>query len=82
VVCTVFSRTAGHQPEGRYNWLYRAKSNGKPGEKIDPGALKVFLKSRISAFKVPKEFRVVSELPKSPAGKILKRRLRKEVKEN
>ena len=52
----------------------------RPGEKIDPQALKAFLKSRLSAFKVPKEFRAVSELPKSPAGKILKRRLRKDVK--
>jgi len=51
----------------------------RPGEQIDPDALKAFLKSRISAFKVPKEFRAVSELPKSPAGKILKRQLRKEV---
>ena len=51
----------------------------RPGEKIDPQALKAFLKSRLSAFKVPKEFRAVSELPKSPAGKILKRHLRKQV---
>jgi long-chain acyl-CoA synthetase len=51
----------------------------RPGEKVDPEALKTFLKSRISAFKVPKEFRAVSELPKSPAGKILKRQLRKEI---
>jgi len=51
----------------------------RPGEKIDPDVLKAFLKSRLSAFKVPKEFRVVSELPKSPAGKILKRQLRMEV---
>ncbi len=51
----------------------------RPGEKIDPEALKTFLKSRISAFKVPKEFRAVSELPKSPAGKILKSHLRKQV---
>jgi long-chain acyl-CoA synthetase len=43
--------------------------------------LKTFLKSRISAFKVPKEFRSVGELPKSHAGKILKRQLRKEVLE-
>ena len=50
----------------------------RPGEKIDPEALKAFLKSRISAFKIPKEFWAVSELPKSPAGKILKRQLRKE----
>ena len=51
----------------------------RPGEKIDPQALKTYLKSRLSAFRVPKEFRAVSELPKSPAGKILKRHLRKQV---
>jgi len=50
----------------------------RQGVNIDPQALKAFLKSRISAFKVPKEFRVVNELPKSPAGKILKRQLRRE----
>ena len=52
----------------------------RQGEKIDPEVLRTFLKSRISAFKVPKEFRAVGELPKSPAGKILKRQLRKEIR--
>jgi long-chain acyl-CoA synthetase len=49
----------------------------KPGQKIVPEELKTFLKSRLSPFKVPKEYIVVSELPKSPAGKILKRELKK-----
>ena len=44
-----------------------------------PSALKAFLKSRVSAFKVTKEFRIVDDLPKSPAGKILKRQIRKDV---
>lgn len=48
----------------------------KPGKTIDPNALKTFLKSQLSPFKVPKEFKSVEELPKSPAGKILKRELR------
>jgi len=69
-------------PDAEWGEKVTAFIVARAGEKIDPGALKVFLKSRISAFKVPKEFRVVNELPKSPAGKILKRRLRKEVKEN
>ena len=46
-------------------------------EKIDPSGLKAFLRDRIAVFKVPKEFRVVEELPKSPAGKIQKRELKK-----
>ena len=48
----------------------------KPGYSINPEELKGFLKSRLSAFKVPKAYIVVSELPKSPTGKILKRELR------
>ena len=52
----------------------------KPGQKIIPEELKAFLKSRLSPFKVPKEYIVVSELPKSPAGKILKRELKKEYR--
>jgi long-chain acyl-CoA synthetase len=48
----------------------------RPGETIDAEALKSFLKSRLSPFKVPKEYISVGELPKSPAGKLLKRELR------
>jgi long-chain acyl-CoA synthetase len=49
---------------------------GRRGEKIDPVALKAFLKARMAAFKVPKEFRVIKELPKNVAGKIQKRQLK------
>jgi len=49
----------------------------KPGQKIIPEELKTFLKSRLSPFKVPKEYIVLTELPKSPAGKVLKRELKK-----
>ncbi len=52
-----------------------------PGRMVDGGELKDFLKSRLSRFKVPKEFRIVETLPKSPAGKILKRELRNQVAE-
>lgn len=49
----------------------------KPGKRIVPEDLKALLKSRLSAFKVPKEFFVIDEMPKNPAGKILKRELKK-----
>ena len=49
----------------------------KPGQNVVPEELKTFLKTRLSAFKVPKEYIILSELPKSPAGKILKRELKK-----
>jgi long-chain acyl-CoA synthetase len=51
----------------------------QPGKSIDKDELKSFLKTRLAPFKVPKEFHAVSELPKSPAGKILKRELRAQV---
>jgi long-chain acyl-CoA synthetase len=50
------------------------------GETIDAKLIRSLLKEKISSFKVPKEFRVVDTLPKSSAGKILKRTLRKELK--
>jgi len=49
----------------------------KPGMRIVPEDLKPLLKAHLSAFKVPKEFFVIHEMPKNPAGKILKRELRK-----
>ena len=49
----------------------------KPGKSVESQELKSYLKSSLSPFKVPKEFVVVNELPKNPAGKILKRELKK-----
>jgi long-chain acyl-CoA synthetase len=51
----------------------------KPGKIIDPLELKAYLKTRLSPFKVPKEYHTVKDLPRSPAGKILKKELRKKV---
>jgi len=48
------------------------------GKSINPTELKSYLRQRISAFKVPKEFLVVDELPKNATGKILKREIRKQ----
>jgi long-chain acyl-CoA synthetase len=41
-----------------------------------PNDIKAFLKTRLSPFKVPKEYVLVKEMPKSAAGKILKRELK------
>ena len=51
----------------------------RPGKNFNKEELHAFLKSRLSSFKVPKEYRLVNDFPKSPAGKILKRELRKIV---
>ncbi len=50
----------------------------RPGRTIVPEDLNLFLKARLSPFKVPKEYLVVEEMPKNATGKILKRELRKQ----
>jgi long-chain acyl-CoA synthetase len=50
----------------------------KSGRTIVPEELKLFLKSHLSPFKVPKQYIVLNDLPRSPTGKILKRELKKQ----
>jgi long-chain acyl-CoA synthetase len=50
----------------------------KPGQTVDQDKIKSFLKTRLSGFKVPKKYVVLNEFPKSQAGKILKREVKKE----
>jgi long-chain acyl-CoA synthetase len=49
----------------------------RKGQSIQTLDLSAFLKRRLASFKIPKEYIIVDELPKSPQGKIL----RKEVRE-
>jgi len=51
----------------------------KPGQTIFPDEVRAFLKMKLSSFKVPKECIVIKEMPKSHAGKILKRELGKMI---
>ncbi|HPU29956.1 MAG TPA: AMP-binding protein, partial [Syntrophorhabdaceae bacterium] len=53
----------------------------KQGQKFTAEEMKSFLKSRLSPFKVPKEYIEFKEFPKSPAGKILKRIIKKNLVE-
>jgi long-chain acyl-CoA synthetase len=52
----------------------------KPGAALDAAALRAFLKERLAPFKIPSRIAFAAEqLPRNPAGKILKRSLRDEV---
>jgi long-chain acyl-CoA synthetase len=53
----------------------------KEGKKIVEEELKNYLKSKLASYKVPKQYIIVNELPKSPAGKILRRELREKFTE-
>jgi long-chain acyl-CoA synthetase len=43
---------------------------------IDLHALEAHCRSRLAAYKVPRAFEVVADLPKTSTGKILRRKLR------
>ena len=46
------------------------------GASIDEQALKDHVKSNLARYKVPREIVFIDELPRNPAGKIVKRDLR------
>lgn len=50
----------------------------KPDIPITAENLKAFLKTRLAAFKVPKEYVFTTEFPKSTAGKVLKREIKRQ----
>ncbi len=50
----------------------------RPNKNITPEDLKSYLKERLAPFKIPKQYFFVDEIPKSAAGKILKRELKKQ----
>jgi long-chain acyl-CoA synthetase len=66
-------------PDPEYGERVTAYLVLRAGAELDPVALKAFLKQRLSAFKVPKDYVAVDKLPTSHAGKILKRELRRMV---
>jgi long-chain acyl-CoA synthetase len=66
-------------PDKEYGERVTAFIIPKQGQEVDPTQLKSYLKTKLSPFKVPKEFIVVDDLPKSSAGKILKRELKQQV---
>jgi long-chain acyl-CoA synthetase len=63
-------------PDEEYGERVTAFIVQREGHRADGASLRDFLKARLANFKVPKEFIVVEELPKSSTGKLLKREMR------
>ena len=51
----------------------------RPGETFNEEESRAYLKTHLAPFKVPKDFQVFTDLPKSAAGKILKREIRQQI---
>ena len=50
-----------------------------PGQQVNEEELMAHARSRLASFKVPKEIHVMTEFPKNPTGKVLKRVLRERL---
>jgi long-chain acyl-CoA synthetase len=64
-------------PNQEYGEAVTAFVTLKPDMNVDERELITFCKERMARYKVPKSIRFVSDLPKTPQGKILRRELRK-----
>ena len=67
-VAAVADPTKGERPKA---WVVL-----RPGGHVTADELRTFCRERLASYKVPAEFSVVPELPKSAVGKVLRRKLR------
>jgi fatty-acyl-CoA synthase len=51
----------------------------KPGETLTEDEVKEFVKRNLARYKIPRDVSFVSELPRTPTGKVLKRALREQA---
>ncbi len=66
------------QPDEYWSEAVTAFIVPRPGQEIITEEIILFCKERMAGYKVPKKISVVAELPMSPTGKVLKRKLRDE----
>jgi len=64
-------------PDGQWGEAVKAVVVEKPGASVGAAELMDFARARIASYKVPRSVEFVAALPRNPAGKILKRELRK-----
>jgi long-chain acyl-CoA synthetase len=62
-------------PDEHFGEQVAAALTVRPGAHLDPAAVRDWVKQQLSAYKAPRLFAIVDELPKGPSGKILKRAL-------
>jgi long-chain acyl-CoA synthetase len=63
-------------PHERWGETVTALVVPRAGSAPSPGDLVAFARERLAAYKLPRVVEFVAELPRTPTGKVLKRRLR------
>jgi len=64
-------------PDKEWGEIVAVVYSSKDGSRLDSSALKIFLKERLAAFKVPKKYFQLDSLPRSAIGKIKRSELKK-----
>jgi acyl-CoA synthetase (AMP-forming)/AMP-acid ligase II len=64
-------------PDAQWGEVPKAVVVLKPGATLEPNELLAWCRERLGGYKVPRTVDVLTELPRNPTGKILKRELRK-----
>ena len=63
-------------PDERWGETVKALVVRAPGSAVGAGELTAFARGKLAGYKLPRSVEFVAELPRSPAGKVLKRELR------
>ncbi len=63
-------------PDVRWGEVGHAVVCLNPGQSLSEKELLAFLEGKLARFKIPKSVSFANELPRNPAGKVLKRELR------
>ena len=63
-------------PDERWGETVKALVVRAPGAAVDADELVAFARGKLAGYKLPRSVEFVAELPRSPAGKVLKRELR------
>jgi long-chain acyl-CoA synthetase len=63
-------------PDAIFGEIVKAVIVPKAGETIDKQEIQAFVAGQLANYKVPKEIELISELPRNPAGKVIKEKLK------
>lgn len=69
------------RPDEKWGEVGAAFLIARPGASIEPEALVPWCRERLAAYKVPKSFHVVADLPRTAAGKVQKHVLKRQIAE-
>lgn len=63
-------------PDPRWGEAVHAFIQSEPGRRVESRELVEFARNRLAAFKLPREYHQITQVPRNPSGKILRRELR------